>query len=486
MIMSKMELIPTTVTQGTVIKGFKGEIYDGVRGNMQEKRFQYATSSYDNMMNPAIIVYPLDEEDVSLAVKWATMPEFTNDRKSTAHPSGYPLKVIGHGGGHQYCGVSCDNGALIISMDNFQKLEIHNVQLEGVTGPDGHPHNVTKEVHVGTGLKLKELATFFKNSGVTIPHGECPGVGIGGHSQTGGYGHLARNFGLAIDYVYGFTIVTANGEIRNINRDSKKQADKDLYWAVLGGSPGAFGITTNLIIHPILDEDYPHSTGWTTTMDHTPKNMEAVLGILENFINRAKESDDDCLAEGLDLMVSLSSHNNNLCGFVFSKIIVEMVCRDMMDAKAYRQMNDIIQRFEKETKHTISDRFENVAIQLVPGQGNSKLDGRRHYALSELSYHFVRSVPSVTASGRENKNPYRKAAYGSKDKLKPGWSKAFAELLNDVVATKHDIACIFQVVVGGGAQARLGQANMNSISHRDVQLSSVVFDLFHGENDHSI
>merc|ERR1719354_183228 len=77
----------------------------------------------------------------------------------------------------------------------------------------------------------------------------------------------------------------------------------------------------------------------------------------------------------------------------------------------------------------------------------------------------------------------QKGSFGSKDKLKPGWSDAFGELLNDVVATKDDIACVFQVVVGGGAQTRLGKADLNALSQRDVQLNSIVFDLFHGADD---
>lgn len=497
MSLRKAEVTPT-VTRGTVIEGFKGEIFDGVRGQMQDKRFQYATSSYDNMMNPAIIAYPLDEEDVALAIKYATLPEFADARKTVARPSGLPLKVMGRGGGHQYCGVSCDTGALIVSMDNFKKLEHHDVQLEGVTGPDGKPHTVTKEVHVGTGILLKEWAEFVNidpatkekamgnndSFGVTIPHGECPTVGIGGHSQTGGYGHIVRNFGLAIDYIYGFTIVTTNGEIRTINRDSPEQPDKDLYWAVLGGSPGAFGITTNLIFHPILDEDYPHSTAWTAQSMHTPENMEAVLEILEDFTNRANESDDDALAEGLDLMVSLSSNNDNLNGRrkfqlipSISGIIFELECRDKTDTKAYEQMNEFIQKYEKKVKKGF------LGIGDLRGK---QYDGKSHYKLSEMSLGFTRKPPSVTRTGRENSRPYRKAAYGSNDKLKPGWSKTFAKLLNDVAATNADIACIFQVVVGGGAQARLGKANINSISHRDAQVSSVVFDLFRGDDDESI
>ena len=74
-------------------------------------------------MNPTIIVYPKTENDVALAIKYAscTSDECTEARKTSAWPSGYPLKVMGRGGGHQYCGTSCDNDALILSMDHFKR-----------------------------------------------------------------------------------------------------------------------------------------------------------------------------------------------------------------------------------------------------------------------------------------------------------------------------------------------------------------------------
>jgi len=193
--------------------------------------------------------------------------------------------------------------------------------------------------------------------GWTIPHGECPTVGIGGHSQSGGYGHTVRAFGLAIDYIYGFTIVLADGEIRTVTRDSKEQKDLDLYWAVMGGSPGAFGVTTELIIHPILDEDYPHSTAFAKAFSYSEDRMLAVLKILEDFINRSDADDEDGICDELDLMCSLSSNNGNrLHKWLdhqkdsitpnIDAILFELQCRDQSNPKARAQMDEIIKQFE--------------------------------------------------------------------------------------------------------------------------------------------
>lgn len=499
------------VESGTTIEGFNGEIYDGVRGQMQEKRFQYATSSYDNMMNPTVIAYPKDEESVALAIKYATRPEFAEERKTRANPGGFPMKLMGRGGGHQYCGVSCDNDAFILSMDNFKRLEwVHFDEPKTVTGPDGRPQTITKELHVGTGHRLKEFAKFMntdpetnrpargtgrqeyqESMGATIPHGECPKVGIGGHSQSGGYGHTARAFGCAVDYIYGFTIVLADGEVRTVNKDSNDPADRDLYWAVLGGSPGAFGVTTDLVIHPIYDKDYPHSTAFSSSYAHSPERMRATLDILEDFINRSKDTDENAISEKLDLMMSLSSNNDNfldpnrgnLLPIKLSRILFELECSDISDEKAKRQFDEIVEKFKTTVwSPTLFSRIPLLG-RLI---GFTRHDGESHYKLSEMSLDFVRTPPSVTSTGRENRRPYRKLCYGSNDKLKPGWAKAFSDLLNDCVETDNDIAVIFQVVVGGGVNPRFGAANLNAVQHRDAQLHGIVFDMFRGEDDPSI
>ncbi|GKB68095.1 berberine bridge enzyme-like protein 27, partial [Tanacetum coccineum] len=67
--------------------------------------------------------------------------------------------------------------------------------------------------------------------------GECPTVGIGGHFSGGGYGVLARKYGLAADNVIDTLIVDVNGWI--LDRGSMGE---DLLWAIRGGGGARFRV----------------------------------------------------------------------------------------------------------------------------------------------------------------------------------------------------------------------------------------------------
>ena len=55
--------------------------------------------------------------------------------------------------------------------------------------------------------KIEDIYLYLDKYGVTLPGGECAGVNIGGHVQTGGFGKLTHSFGLLCDYVLSFKIV---------------------------------------------------------------------------------------------------------------------------------------------------------------------------------------------------------------------------------------------------------------------------------------
>ncbi len=84
--------------------------------------------------------------------------------------------------------------------------------------------------------------------GLVTTAGTVSHTGVGGLTLGGGFGRLARRFGLALDNVKSVDIVTADGQLRHASADE----NPDLYWAV-GGGGGNFGIVTGFEfgLHPM-------------------------------------------------------------------------------------------------------------------------------------------------------------------------------------------------------------------------------------------
>ena len=217
------------------IPGFKGTVYIPSDLLYEWNATQYATSSYPPAdMTPFMVAFPRDAADIRAALAFAR---------------GKQKRVVARSGGHQYCGMSSGgSGTIVLAMDAFAQL-----------------NKVADNVYdVGPAVRLTELASFFKDQRVTIPHGECPRVCIGGHAQTGGFGHLLRGSGLTLDCVTALTIVLADGSVRTVRRPAGPPvtADDELFWGVLGGNAGSFGIVTNYRFECIRDADHPHSYGY--------------------------------------------------------------------------------------------------------------------------------------------------------------------------------------------------------------------------------
>jgi aclacinomycin oxidase len=87
----------------------------------------------------------------------------------------------------------------------------------------------------------------FERWGVTLPLGEYPGIGMGGHVVGGAFGFLCRQLGLAADYLCAVEVVTvdASGRARPVlaTRDAS-DPERDLWWAHTGAGGGNFGIVT--------------------------------------------------------------------------------------------------------------------------------------------------------------------------------------------------------------------------------------------------
>jgi hypothetical protein len=98
----------------------------------------------------------------------------------------------------------------------------------------------TKTATVGAGASLGQVYKAIAPPGLAFPGGSCPTVGVSGHVLGGGYGYLARPYGLACDNVLSIDLVNAQGQ--QVHADAQQNAD--VFWACRGGGGGSFGVVT--------------------------------------------------------------------------------------------------------------------------------------------------------------------------------------------------------------------------------------------------
>lgn len=213
----------------------------------EESRKQFASNLgsqalSDTMLSPDAVVYPANDDDLVKIVKFAAS-------------CGYRLSI--RSGGHQFAGhSSCKAGG-----DGPAKkcIQVDMSAFDSIYLMEGNDNVVT----VGSGVLLEDFAPALQELGLMVPMGHCNKVGVGGHFQTSAAGMFARGFGLGLDYVKSFRIVTAadadatgdGGTVRTVSRES----DAGLYNAVLGGGPGSFGIVVDYTVEAIKSADHPHS-----------------------------------------------------------------------------------------------------------------------------------------------------------------------------------------------------------------------------------
>ena len=131
-------------------------------------------------------------------------------------------------GGHSYEGFSQSASVVI------------DIRLMNATTVDPKTSTAT----VGAGTSLGSLYRAIAAHGLAFTGGSCPTVGISGHLLGGGYGYLARPYGLACDSLLLADLVNPDGH--QVRADAHQNTD--LYWACRGGGGGSFGIATSFTV----------------------------------------------------------------------------------------------------------------------------------------------------------------------------------------------------------------------------------------------
>ncbi|MCH7830998.1 MAG: FAD-binding oxidoreductase [Proteobacteria bacterium] len=199
------------------------EFGDSLRGNLLlpgHEAYEEARRVLNASINkhPAIIVQPKGMADVRNAVVFA--------RESN-------LLVAVKCGGHSPSGKSTCDGGMMIDLSLLRSVRVD-------------PGRRIAQVSGGSWLGDMDHDTMV--FGLVTTAGTVSHTGVGGLTLGGGFGRLARRFGLAVDNVRGVELVTADGKFMRAYPDE----NPDLYWAVRGGG-GNFGVVTNFEfqLHPM-------------------------------------------------------------------------------------------------------------------------------------------------------------------------------------------------------------------------------------------
>ena len=173
------------------------------------------------------------------------------------------------GGGHGFTSRGVADGLPALDLSALDAISV-----------DGKARLARAGGGITTGTFTREAG----RQGLATGFGDSPKVGVGGITQAGGIGFLHRRLGLTADALVSAQVVTADGEIREVDGES----EPDLFWALRGGG-GGFGVVTRLDFRlapvgrvvggMLMDGTDPEA--FHRALDYLTEAPEEVSGILQ-------------------------------------------------------------------------------------------------------------------------------------------------------------------------------------------------------------
>jgi FAD/FMN-containing dehydrogenase len=143
------------------------------------------------------------------------------------------LEISIRGGGHNVAGRAVTDGGLMIDLSLMKRVDVDAAAITAT---------------VQAGVIWGELNDAAAAHGLAVTGGAVSTTGVAGYTLGGGLGWLMSKHGLATDNLLAVELVTADGDILDVDGSSHP----DLFWALRGGG-GNFGVVTSFTfrLHPL-------------------------------------------------------------------------------------------------------------------------------------------------------------------------------------------------------------------------------------------
>ena len=143
------------------------------------------------------------------------------------------VEVSIRGAGHNVAGRAVTDGGVMIDLSEMKEIAVD-------------PDQATATAQGG--VVWAELNDATGKHGLAVTGGTISTTGIAGYTLGGGLGWLMAKYGLATDNLLAVELVTAGGDVLQVDAASHP----DLFWALRGGG-GNFGVATSFTyrVHPV-------------------------------------------------------------------------------------------------------------------------------------------------------------------------------------------------------------------------------------------
>ncbi|CAF1156380.1 unnamed protein product [Adineta steineri] len=203
------------------------------------------------------------------------------------------MKIIGKNrvpfgiksGGHSLNPGFSSTGGIQISMQCFNKVAYNST---------------TQTVDVGPGLVWDDVYQQLQPYNVTVVGGRVSNVGVGGFLLGGGYGWKSNQYGLSIDNILEYELVTPNGTIVIVNN----QTYPDLFFGLKGGLNN-FGIVTNFKMRAL-----PQTLVYGGVLIYTIFEIDDVVNAVVNFQKTNQDPKAQILCDFTTLVDSFAININ--------------------------------------------------------------------------------------------------------------------------------------------------------------------------------